>query len=240
MRQTQHLATPAISVIPKDQEMQLYKLYAASGCKDLALRNRLINHNSGLVHFVVHKFFRNKPGYESIKADLIQEGHIGLFHALDNFDPDKGFKFSTYAVWWIKQAVSNYITAVEPEIHVPPHVRAAQSKFLHSMKEKKKDTSRLDLVSTEEFGITENMLSAIKYSILSKNIVSTEKKVGMSSEDGRDETLGSTLKVATLTMEDRVSNEQLIEAAVKALRKLTNKKRNILLLRYNIITDVRK
>lgn len=79
------------------------------------LRQKMINSNAGLVGFVVYKHKPSTIGFE----DLIQEGTIGLMKAVDRFDPYRGIRFSTYAIFWIKQAVSRLIIKQEKIVRLP-------------------------------------------------------------------------------------------------------------------------
>jgi RNA polymerase nonessential primary-like sigma factor len=65
---------------------------------DLKLRNEIAERNARLVSFVVNRLFNKSPRHKDLREDLIQEGHLGLYKAIDGFKPELGFKFSTYAV----------------------------------------------------------------------------------------------------------------------------------------------
>jgi RNA polymerase primary sigma factor len=200
--------------------------------KNINLRNEIAIKNSGLVHYVVKKFF-NRPEYAECKPDLIQEGQLGLFQAIDNFDPDLGFKFSTYATWWIRQMCSNYLSDVRPEIYVPGHIRTAQNKFMKVVKEKGINPTDLS-INPEDYELTPNMLASIRAGLASKQIMSIDTPVSKSSESSA--TLADIIQNND-NMEEKVSNCELIHIVRRALDNLSEKEKMILHLRYKLICD---
>ena len=103
------------SLLTHQEEIDL-SLRAKAG--DRRARQRLIEKNLRLVVSVAKKY----RGYGLPFEDLIQEGNIGLMKAVEKFDPDRGFRFSTYATWWIRQAVQRAVADKGRTIRVPVHM----------------------------------------------------------------------------------------------------------------------
>lgn len=107
-------------VLTKDQERELFCLYSAG---DPEARETLINCNLKLVFSVAKRIFMNSMFKGTCELmDLVSEGTLGLFTAIDRFDIDKGFKFSTYATWWIRQAIDRALNQSNSLIRKPVHV----------------------------------------------------------------------------------------------------------------------
>ena len=109
-------------LLTKQEEIKLSK-QAKKG--DQKAREKLIESNYRLVISIAKKYHRSDINFE----DLLQESSIGLLKAVDKFNPDLGYKFSTYASWWIKQAALQYINENMTDIKVPTHSRMLNAKI---------------------------------------------------------------------------------------------------------------
>jgi len=206
--------------------------------QDKRLRNVLANRNCKLVTYVVNKFYNKKKEHKQIREDLLQEGSFGLISAVEKFDPHRGFKFSTYATWWIRHAINNYLLSQDPHLHVPSHIRTAQNKLLKVMKEK--NLSFKDLVegNAPELGVSEKMLESINASLKSKWITSMD---ALAPQDKNP--TGLTIKDLLMDEEaessDSVTDYHTLVGIVKnGLMRLSERERNIILLRYDVIQAV--
>lgn len=112
-----------IPLLTQEQEIYLFKRYLSG---DLNAKNKLVESNLRLVTAIARKYIgKSSLGF----LDLVQEGNIGLYKAVDKFDYTKGFKFSTYATYWVRQAISRAIADQSRTIRTPVHVVEALSKI---------------------------------------------------------------------------------------------------------------
>jgi len=207
---------------------------------DEVLRNKLANRNCKLVTYVVNKFYNKKKEHKALREDLLQEGSLGLLSAIDGFNPELGFRFSTYATWWIKQSISNYLLSQDPRLHVPSHIRTAQNKVLKKMKELKMDFHDLIEENAETLGITDKMLESINASLKSKWVYSMEEpaSTGDSGGDGGKVTLKDLLVDENAAQSESLTDYTTLIAIVKeGLASLTKRERNIILLRYDVVQE---
>ncbi|MFA6049944.1 MAG: sigma-70 family RNA polymerase sigma factor [Candidatus Paceibacterota bacterium] len=218
---------------------KIYFEYAAN--KTTALRNEIVAKNRALVTFIVSKFYNSKKEHKMFREDLLQEGCIGLMAAIDGYKPELGYKFSTYATWWIRQAVNNYLLNVEPIIHIPSHVRTANNKLSRRLREE--NVLYQDFIEGyKDAEYSKKMIDSIVCAIRTKNVRSFDEPI--KSSGGQDSEAPMTLKdiisSTNPSLESVVDNAFLVESVKKSLLKLSDKEKYILLLRFDVINEVPK
>ena len=191
----------------------------------------MFNLSKNFVSFF-NKFYNKKQRHKELRNDLLQEGHLGLFDAIDGFKPELGFKFSTYATWWIRQSVNSYLLDEEPILHIPSHIRTARNKLFNLTKERAiafKDISR-DML--EELNITEKMFASVTAAVKTKswNVQSIDEPLSSSM----DRTLRDVIPSNDVELSTSVDNKRILIAAKEAFAKLSLREKCVLLERYGI------
>lgn len=129
------------SVLTHEEEQQLFMAYHRNQCKDT--RKKLVEANLRLVVKIARNYLDRGLAF----LDLIEEGNLGLMYALDKFEPTKGFRFSTYATWWIKQSIERAIMNQSRTIRLPVHVIKEMNIYLRAgvklAKESEKESSNV-------------------------------------------------------------------------------------------------
>jgi len=208
-----------------EEEKKLAKK-AAQG--DFEARERLIKSNLRLVVSVAKKYIGRSKGLTFL--DLIQEGNAGLIKAVDRFDWRRGFKFSTFATWWIRQAISRALSDQARTIRLPVHVVETLYKL---NKAKKKLASILDREPTPEELAAETGISVEKVQRLLKYVPDT---ISLETPIGEGESLLKELipDISELTPEKTAALANLREKLKQAIQTLSPKERRVISLRYGL------
>jgi RNA polymerase sigma factor (sigma-70 family) len=223
----------------KDEDMFLE--YAKT--KDKKIRNELINKNQALVTYIVNKYYATKKQHSKHREDLLQEGTIGLMSAIDGYDVTLGYRFSTYASWWIRQAVNNYLINVEPMIHVPSHVRTQQNKIIRQLQEQNKTFQSLIEESItkdkSDGGLTNKMAKSIQSAMRSKYISSMEQPLSRKQSDNGSEpgTLKDVIPDENINLEKNIDKKKLVKVFKQSLDCLSDREKHILLLRFSVMDN---
>ena len=223
------------------KEIGQYALISASNEKELARRieqgdkeakNLLARANLRLVVSIAKKYVGRSPDLTLL--DLIQEGNLGLFKAVDKFDWTKGYKFSTYATWWIRQAITRALADQSRTIRVPVHMVETIAKYKQVVRRLTQDLGRDPLAEeiATEMGLDVDKIYNIEK--IDQDVVSLESPVGDDSDDGKS-TLGDFLFDDKILSPDQESSRRILRDQVNTiLDDLSEKEKKILEMRHGL------
>jgi len=221
-------------LLTKEEEVNLAKRIEKG---DAYAREKMINSNLRLAISIAKKYYKSGCSME----DLIQESNIGLMKAVEKFDWRRGYKFSTYACWWIKQAVTRHISMTKNTVRIPSHAVSISKNIQEMIVEYENEFNHTPSIEEicESLNVTEKMAQASLDSIKLKHLVSLDANIRYGNDSTSTKSILETVADDYhIKIEENIDNAILKKSILNAFKSLSKREEQVIRMRFGIDDEV--
>jgi RNA polymerase nonessential primary-like sigma factor len=234
IKQKQFELTQQLNRQPTDDELATSLAQTEAEVQSIRNQGELAQHNMVTANLRLVVSIAKKYQNSNLELlDLIQEGTLGLHRGIEKFDPNKGYKLSTYVYWWIRQSITRAISEKSRTIRLPIHIVEKLNKIKKVQQELSQSLGRKPTVKeiAQSLKLTPEQIR--EYLLFSKNPVSLEMRVG----DERETELSELLPDESSTLDEQVDATLMLDNLSKLLEKLTPVQQKVITWRFGLEDD---